>query len=81
MFPAGKTKLPTLQAASGFACMSADINARIFALLEKIFKGEQVQSQKLYTFPPRLVTKEDIPPKGYFVNPCGYKGPPDFAVK
>jgi len=74
-------KLPTLYAASGFACMSKEINAQAFALLDKIFKGEQMPSQKVYPFPPRLVTKENLPPKGYFVNPSGYKGPPDFAVK
>lgn len=74
-------KLPTLHGASGFACMSKDINAQAFALLDKIFKGGQMPSQKLYPFPPRLVSKENLPPKGYFVNPCGYKGAPDFAVK
>jgi ABC-type sugar transport system substrate-binding protein len=74
-------KLPTLHAASGFACMSKEINAQTFALLDKIFKGQQVPSQKVYAFPPRLVSKENLPPKGYFVNPCGYTGAPDFAVK
>lgn len=74
-------RLPALQAISGFACMSKDMNNQIFSLLEKIFKGEPIPSQKAYPYPPRLVTKENMPPKGYFANPCGYNGPPDFVVK
>jgi len=79
-------KLPTMWAASGFACIGKDVNAQTFALLDKIFKGEQVPTQKNYLFPPRLVTKENLPPKGYFVNPCGvnpcgYKGPADYVVR
>jgi ABC-type sugar transport system substrate-binding protein len=73
-------KLPTLHGASGFACTSKEINTQAFAVFDKIFKGEQVPSQKLYPFAPRLVTKENLPPKGYFVNPCGYKGAPDFKA-
>ena len=78
---AAMAKLPTLWAASGYACMSKEISARIFELLDKIFKGEQVQSQKVIPFSPILVTKDNLPPKGYYVNQCGYKGPPDYVAK
>ncbi len=78
---AAMAKLPTLWAASGYAGMSKEISARIFELLDKIFKGEQVQSQKVIPFSPILVTKDNLPPKGYYVNQCGYKGPPDYVVK
>jgi ABC-type sugar transport system substrate-binding protein len=74
-------KLPTMWAASGLACMSKEINVTLFELFDKIFKGQQVESQKGITFWPRLVTKENLPPKGYYVSGCGYKGPPDFAEK
>jgi len=73
--------LPTMWGASGFACMFKEINAATFELLDKIFKGEQVQSQKVIPFSPILVTKDNLPPKGYYVNQCGYKGPPDYVVK
>ena len=78
--------LPTMWAASGLSCIVKDVNAQTFALLDKIFKGEQVPSQNMILFPPRLVTKENLPPKGYFlnpcgVNPCGYKGRPDYVVR
>ena len=78
--------LPTMWAASGLSCLGKDINFQTFALFDKIFKGEQVPSQKMILFPPRLVTKENLPPKGYFlnpcgVNPCGYKGRPDYVVR
>ncbi len=78
---AAMAKFPTMWAASGFACMFKEINAATFELLDKIFKGEQVQSQKVVPFSPILVTKDNLPPKGYYVNACGYKGPPDFAAK
>jgi len=74
-------KLPTMWATSGYVCQSKEISARIFELLDKIFKGEPVQSQQVISFSPILVTKDNLPPKGYYVNPCGYKGPPDYAVK
>lgn len=74
-------KLPTMHGASGFACMAKEINAQVFTLLEKLFKGERMQSQKLYSFAPRLASKDNLPPKGYFVSSCGYNGPPDFVAK
>ena len=75
-------KLPTMQAASGFACMSKEINAEVFDIFDKVFKGEQVQSQMIVPFWPRLVTKANLPPKGYYIRACGgYSGPPDFVEK
>ena len=50
-------KLPTMWAASGYACMSKEISASTFELLDRICKGEQVQSQKAIPFSPMLVTK------------------------
>ena len=62
--------------------MSKEINADVFALFDKIFKGEQVESQTIVPFWPRLVTKANLPPKGYYIRACGgYSGPPDFVEK
>lgn len=75
-------KLPTFHATTGYANQSKDLNEQVFAILEKVFKGEPVESQRFYPFIARLVTKDNLPPKGYFINPCGsYKGRPDFEVK
>ena len=75
-------KLPTLQATAGVVGQAKAINDEIFDILEKVFKGDALQSQKFYPFLARLVTKENLPPKGYFYNPQGYKGrKPDFVVK
>ena len=70
-------KLPTMHAAVAFASLAREINNPMFTLLDKIFKGEKVASNQLIEFPARLVTKENLPPKGYYFNPCGYKGGPD----
>ncbi len=75
-------KLPTMWAAAGYVCQSKEISAKIFELLDKIFKGEQVQSQKIIPFSPILVTKDNLPPKGYYIRADGiYKGPPDYTAK
>jgi ABC-type sugar transport system substrate-binding protein len=73
--------LPTLIGTVGFCSLLKDINGQIFGIFDKIFKGQSVETQKYYGYVSRLVNKENLPPKGYFINPCGYKGRPDFEVK
>ena len=66
--------------AVAFASMSKEINAQIFALLDKIFKGQQVPSNQRFTnFLRDWSAKENLPPKGYFVNPCGIQGCSGFC--
>lgn len=74
-------RLPTLIGTVGFCSHLKEINGQIFDIFDKIFKGQPTETQKQYGYVPRLVTKDNLPPKGYFINPCGYKGRPDFAVK
>jgi len=73
--------LPTYVGTAGFCSLLKEINGKIFDIFDKIFKGEPIETQKYYGYVSRLVTKENLPPKGYFINPCGYKGRPDFEVK
>jgi ABC-type sugar transport system substrate-binding protein len=74
--------LPTMWAGTGFTGQLKEMNEDVFNLLEKVFKGESVPSQQFHPFLARMVTKENLPPKGYFVNPLGYKGrKADFTVK
>lgn len=74
--------LPTMWAGTGFTGQLKEMNDQIFTIFEKVFKGDSVPSQQFYPFLARMVTKENLPPKGYFMNPLGYKGrKPDFQVK
>jgi len=74
-------KIPTMWGASGFACMYKELDTATFKILDTVFKGEQVRSQQAVAFSPILVTKDNLPPKGYYVNQCGYKGSPDYTAK
>jgi ABC-type sugar transport system substrate-binding protein len=74
--------LPTLYGTSGVNGLSNDVAAKIFNQFENIFAGNPWQDQQWHGIMPYLVTKENLPPKGYFLNPCGYKGrPQEFKVK
>jgi ABC-type sugar transport system substrate-binding protein len=75
-------KLPTFIGTAGMVCRGKEINGKIFEIFDKVFKGEPVETQEFYGVEPWLITKENLPPKGYFFNPCGYEGrPPDFPAK
>ncbi len=75
--------LPTLHATSGGNKLFLDSSVkRLFALLEEIFAGKPMEDQQLIEAVPYLVTKENLPPKGYFYNAArNYSGQPDFEVK
>jgi len=74
--------LPTLYGTSGVNGWSDDVAEKMFKLFENIFAGNPWQDQQFFGITPYLVTKENLPPKGYFLSYCGYEGrPPDFEVK
>lgn len=73
---------PTLYATAGTIGLLDKINGDIFKCFDKVFAGAPVETQKVYGYVPYIVARDDLPPKGYFFNYCGYKGrPPDFEVK
>ena len=79
------TQLRNLPAFIGTACMSCrgkEINGTIFETFDKVFKGDSVETQKSYVVAPYLITKDNLPPKGYFFSPDGYEGrAQDFPAK
>jgi ABC-type sugar transport system substrate-binding protein len=75
-------KLPALRASAGSGGQVKDIDRGVFALLDQVFKGGPIEMQQFRGNLPNLITKENLPPKGYFYHPGGYEGrPPDFEVK
>ena len=75
-------KLPTLHATAATLGLATKIVDDMFGIFDKAFAGQPVQTRQFYGVPPYLVTRENLPPKGYFFSFCGYKGrPPDFQVK
>lgn len=75
-------KLPTYHATVGIFGDLKQINQDLYGLLDKVFKGESVETQQNHAYLPRLVTRDKLPPKGYFYSYCGYEGrPPDFEAK
>ena len=75
--------LPTLHAAAGgngvFVRSSVK---RLFKIFDEVFAGKTVNDEQLIEAVPYLVTKENVPPKGYFFSPAQqYSGPKDFVVK
>jgi len=74
--------LPPLQATAAVLGLSKQIDADMFNIFDKVFAGQSVPIHKYFGIPPYLVTKDNLPPKGYFFSYTGYKGrPPDFQVK
>jgi len=56
--------------------------AMVFEYLDQVFAGKAVREGQTNGPTPYLVTKDNLPPKGYFFSFCGYKGrPQDFQVK
>jgi ABC-type sugar transport system substrate-binding protein len=75
-------ELPTLHATSGAIWEIQEWTGRLFRNLDKIFAGKPFQDEEVWFPMPNLVTKDNLPPPGYYYNPCGYKGrPPDFKVR
>jgi ABC-type sugar transport system substrate-binding protein len=76
--------LPTLHGTSGGNRIFLESSVKkLFMLFGDIFAGKPTEDQQLIEAIPYLVTKENLPPKGYFYNPAvkKYTGPPDFAIK
>jgi len=74
--------LPTFYATAGTIGLAPEWTGRLFRNLDKIFAGKPFEDQEVWFSVPYLVTKDTLPPKGYFFSPCGYKGrPPDFKVQ
>jgi len=75
-------ELPNLYATSGANWDAPQWTQRLFLNLDKIFAGQPFQDEEIWFSMPDLVTKANVPPPGYYYNPCGYKNrPPDFKVK
>jgi hypothetical protein len=75
-------QLPTLHATSATLGLAKGIDQKMFEMFDNVFTGKRVETQKFYGTPPYLVTRENLPPKGYYFSFCGYEGrPPDFEVK
>jgi ABC-type sugar transport system substrate-binding protein len=76
-------KLPALQAVVAMGIHEQELNALAFSILDKVFKGESVPSQKWYPTLGSLLTRDKLPPPGYLYDACGgYKErKPDFEVK
>jgi ABC-type sugar transport system substrate-binding protein len=74
------SKLPTIQAVAAMSIHEKSMNEVIFALFDKVFKGESVVSQKWDPILGSLMTREKLPPSGYSYDACGgYKArKPDF---
>jgi len=73
--------LPTLQATVGTLGFAPIWTAQLFKNLDKIFAGKPFADGEVWFMLPYLVTRENLPPKGYFFSYCGYRGKPDFEVK
>jgi ABC-type sugar transport system substrate-binding protein len=76
-------RLPALQAVVAMSIHEEPLNELAFGLLDKVFKGESVPSQKWYPTLGSLMTRDKLPPPGYVYDACGgYKSrKPDFEVK
>lgn len=75
-------KLPTLHASAATLGLAKKIVDDMFGIFDKVFAGKPVPTREFYGVPPYLVSRENLPPKGYYFSFCGYKNrPPDFQVK
>lgn len=68
--------LPNLKGVVGYNGTAHVFIDDMFELFEKVFAGEPVETHQYRGLDCYLVTKENIPPEGYFYSPCGYKGRP-----
>lgn len=74
--------VPTLYATCGSIGNSPQYLLTFFKNLDIIFAGKPFDDQSVSFASPYLVTKDNLPPLGYYYNPCGYKGrAPDFKAK
>jgi len=73
---------PTLHATAAVLGLAGKIDEDMYSVFDKVFAGKPVETQQFFGYPPYLVTRDNLPPKGYFFSFSGYEGrPPDFKVK
>ncbi len=70
--------LPNLQGVIGYNGNAHVFMEDMFAVLDKAFAGEPVETNQYRGMDCYLVTKENQPPEGYFYSTTGYKGPKDY---
>jgi ABC-type sugar transport system substrate-binding protein len=71
-------RLPAMAAAAGFCYLHNNITNMMFGLLENIFAGKPVESEKVYMVGSYFFTRDDLPPRGYFYSYQGYDRPKDW---
>lgn len=75
-------KLPTLHATAALLGNMPLIIEQMFNKLEAVFKGKSENTEQIRFCPYYLVTKENMPPVGYYYRMNGkYSGPPDYKLK
>jgi len=62
-------KYPVLQATSAYSFVDPKLHAGVFALLDKIFAGEEVNMKQFHGYLPGILTRDTLPPKGYYFDP------------
>jgi len=69
-------KYPVLQATSAYSFVDPLLHAGVYAMLDKIFAGEEVAMKQYHGYLPGLLTRDTLPPKGYVFDPNApdYKG-------
>jgi ABC-type sugar transport system substrate-binding protein len=73
---------PRLYAISDAQYAVKNWTEQLFKNFDTIFAGKPFEDEAVWFATPILITKDNVPPPGYWPNPCGYKGrAPDFKVK
>ena len=75
-------KLPTLKATASLLGNMPRIVEMIYEEFDKVFKGNKVETEQVRFCSYYFVTKENMPPVGYFYRTDGeYSGEPDYVTK
>ena len=74
-------ELPNLHATAGNLWACYEWTNLMFRTLDKIFAGKPVRDMDITFTLPNLITKDNLPPPGYYFSHFGYKNrKPDFKV-
>lgn len=68
--------IPNLKAVIGYNGNLDVYIDDLFKIFDKVFAGEAVEMNQYRGIDCYLVTKENLPPRGYFYSTCGYEGRP-----
>jgi ABC-type sugar transport system substrate-binding protein len=75
-------RYPCLIATAGTTAANKEWTARLFHNFDEIFAGKEFPDGDVWFATAHLVTRDNMPPPGYYYSECGYKGrAPDFKVK